>query len=54
MYEQIIAAYPELKDTPEAFWNGTIKLQNDTDGKGDYVKEWNYDKPLPEGMKIGK
>jgi hypothetical protein len=21
---------------------GTIKLQNDSDGRGDYIKEWNH------------
>jgi hypothetical protein len=41
MYEKIIALYPTLtsKDfSPE----GTIILQNDSDGKGDYIKAWNH------------
>ena len=42
MYEKIIALYPSL--TVEDFYpvTGTIHLQNDSDGKGDYIKEWNH------------
>jgi hypothetical protein len=52
MYEQIIAIYPEL--TPENFIDGTIMLQDDSDGKGAYIREWNYSKPIPDGLKLGK
>jgi hypothetical protein len=53
LYEQIIAAIPEL--TSDDFGlRGTIKLQNDSDGAGDYIADWNYSKPLPAGLKIGK
>lgn len=41
LYEQIIALYPEL--TPNDFLpGGTITLQNDSDGMGDYIKVWNH------------
>lgn len=55
LYEKIIAVYPELIITSEndQFVNGTILLADDGDGIN-YIKEWNYSKPLPEGMKIGK
>jgi hypothetical protein len=55
LYEEIIAVYPELTITPEKdeFFNGVIILGDDGDGIN-YVKEWNYSKPLPEGMKLGK
>lgn len=53
LYEQIIVAYPELEGTNN-FSNGTIILQNDSDGLGDYIAKWEYSKPLPEGMKVGK
>ena len=53
LYETIIAAYPELEGTQD-FMNGTIILQNDSDGAGDYVLLWNYEKPLPDGLKLGK
>jgi hypothetical protein len=51
LYEQIKAVYPELD---REFAEGVITLQNDSDGKGDYIAEWNYDKPIPEGLKVGK
>lgn len=51
LYEKIKAALPELTDD-EFDFNGTISLQND--GDGDYIAKWEYSKPLPEGMKVGK
>lgn len=39
LYEQITALYPELK--PEDFLS-LIRLQNDSDGKGDYIRAWNH------------
>jgi len=55
LYEKIIAVYPELTITSEndEFLAGTILLVNDGDGI-DYIKEWNYSEPLPDGMKVGK
>ena len=39
LYDQILACIPTL--TPADFApNGTIMLQNDSDGKGDYIKSW--------------
>jgi len=42
LYEKITTLYPDL--TNEDFYpdTGTIVLQNDSDGKGDYIKEWNH------------
>ena len=43
LYDKILAVRPNL--TAEDFMpngNGTIVLQNDSDGKGDYIKEWNH------------
>ena len=42
LYEKIIALYPELTVDDFMVFTGTIKLQNDSDGKGDYIKEWNH------------
>jgi hypothetical protein len=53
LYKQIIIAYPELEAT-DNFVNGTIILQNDSDGAGDYIAKWDYSKPIPEGLKLGK
>ena len=38
--EKILTIYPELPNEP---WDGHgIHLQNDSDGKGDYIAEWNH------------
>ena len=54
-YSQIIAAYPELAvNLPfDPFSDGTIELRDDGDGI-QYIYSWNYSKPLPAGMKVGK
>ena len=39
LYEKIMALYPELTDQD---FLTTIRLQNDSDGRGDYIKEWNH------------
>jgi hypothetical protein len=40
LHEKIIQIYSELATFD--FANGVITLQNDSDGKGDYIKEWNH------------
>jgi len=40
LYEKIISIYPEL--TFDEFVFGTIRLQNDSDGKGDYIAKWEH------------
>ena len=41
LYEKIISLYPEL--TLEDFnLRGTITLQNDSDGRGDYIAKWEH------------
>jgi len=39
LFDKIKSIYPELQD---ADFMDTIRLQNDSDGKGDYIKEWNH------------
>jgi len=41
LYEKITTLYPDLTNADFAP-EGTIMLQNDSDGKGDYIKEWNH------------
>jgi hypothetical protein len=53
LYDDLITALPELEGS-SVFIDGTIRLQNDSDGEGDYVAVWNYSKPLPAGFKVGK
>ena len=38
--EKIRALYPELQNQP-LILNGIV-LQNDSDGKGDYIAEWSH------------
>ncbi len=47
LYEQITALYPELTSDDFLPCSGTIALQNDSDGRGDYIKAWNHP-TLPE------
>ena len=53
LYEIIIATYPELESSSK-FSDGTIILQDDSDGKGAYIAKWEYSKPIPAGLKLGK
>ena len=39
LYEKIITLYPSL--TKQDFIN-VITLQNDSDGKGDYIAKWEH------------
>jgi hypothetical protein len=39
LYDKIITLYPNLQ--PQDFLT-VIRLQNDSDGKGDYIAEWNH------------
>ena len=39
LYEKIMAIYPELTQQDFTF---TIRLQNDSDGKGDYIAKWDH------------
>ena len=54
MWEIIVKAYPELTDEDFHPKNNVISLQDDGDGSGVYIAQWNYKKPIPEGLKIGK
>lgn len=53
IHETILAAYPELERSDD-FINGVITLQDDSDGQGAYLAKWEYSKPLPSELKLGK
>ena len=42
LYEKIKTIYPELTDKDFDFVFGTIILQNDSDGRGDYIAKWEH------------
>jgi hypothetical protein len=53
LYDDIVSAIPEL--TSEDFGRfGTIELRDDSDGQGAYIAKWDYSKPIPDGLKLGK
>jgi hypothetical protein len=50
LIEKIKAIYPELQD---ADFTNTIRLQNDSDGNGDYIAKWEhptYQRPTQEQL----
>jgi hypothetical protein len=54
LWEQIVAVYPELTDEDFHPIYGKILLQDDSDGLGAYIVKWDYSKPIPAGLKLGK
>lgn len=51
LYDKIKAIYPELTDGD---FITTIVLQNDSDGRGDYIAVWNHPtlaKPTEDQLK---
>ena len=51
LYERIKVLYPELTDRD---FMTVIRLQNDSDGKGDYIAAWEhptYPKPTEDQLK---
>ncbi len=49
--EIIQAAYPELQGKD---FETKLLVQDDSDGEGAYLAQWNYSKPIPDGLKLGK
>jgi hypothetical protein len=54
LIETILDIYPELAENINLFFDGTIILVNDSDGLGDYIEKWEYFKPIPKGLTLGK
>lgn len=40
LYDKLIKLYPELANFD--FASGVITLQNDSDGRGDYIAKWEH------------
>jgi hypothetical protein len=53
LHSQIVAVYPELNDSDFDTIDGIIKLKDDGDGI-QYLAKWDYSKPIPEGLSLGK
>ncbi len=54
LYDDLVDALPELTESDFAPTTGTIVLQDDSDGVGAYIAKWDYSKPIPEGLTLGK
>ena len=51
LYEKIKTIYPELTDND---FMTVIQLQNDSDGKGDYIAKWEHPTlPKPTDEQLG-
>lgn len=51
LYEKLIALYPAL--IGYSFADSDIRLQNDSDGRGDYIAAWDHPtlaRPTPEEL----
>jgi hypothetical protein len=53
LIELIKITYPELTDSDFGL-RGSIEIRDDSDGSGSYVAKWEYSKPIPESLKLGK
>jgi hypothetical protein len=54
LFEKITEIYPELTGDDFHPVMGSIHLRDDSDGAGAYIAKWNYSKPIPDGLKLGK
>lgn len=54
LYKEITKVYPELTSADFDPANGSIYLRDDSDGKGAYIAKWDYSKPLPDSLTLGK
>ena len=53
LFTQITAVYPELTEEDFRPITGSISLYDDGDGI-QYIAKWEYSKPSPERLKLGK
>ena len=53
LWQKIIEAYPQIAPT-DKFRDLGIYLQDDGDGNGAYIRNWEYSQPIPTGLKLGK
>ena len=53
LYTKIKEVYPDLDDKEFLPNRGKIELSDDGDGI-QYIAKWEYSKPIPEGLHLGK
>jgi hypothetical protein len=54
LFAEITKVYPELTEEDFRPPVGSILLRDDSDGLGVYIAKWEYTKPIPAGLKLGK
>ena len=54
LWKEIVEVYSELGEDDYAAFRKHINLQDDSDGVGAYIAKWEYSKPIPTGLKLGK
>ena len=54
LWQQITQVYPELADNNFAAFTKQVILRDDSDGVGAYIEKWEYSKPIPNGLTLGK
>ena len=52
LFRQIKNAYPDITEA-DFFDDGKIRLRDDGDGI-QYIAKWDYEQPIPAGLKLGK
>ena len=53
LFQKITEIYPELESKNFHWDSGEICLFDDGDGI-QYIAKWEYHKPIPDGLKLGK
>jgi hypothetical protein len=53
LFTEISKIYPDLTDEDFDSQVGKILLRDDGDGI-QYIAKWDYSKPIPAGLKLGK
>jgi hypothetical protein len=53
LHTQITTVYPEIDISEFDPISGSILLRDDGDGI-QYIAKWDYSKPIPDGLKLGK
>ena len=54
LFEKLVEALPELTSDDFHPIRGSILIQDDSDGLGEFIAKWEYPKPIPKGFKLGK
>lgn len=54
LVQNLFNEFPELTNEDFDVDKGSILIQDDSDGLGAYIAKWEYIKPIPKGLKLGK